>query len=59
MNELAAAVKTLFGDKEKMRAMSREARLEFEARYTAAVNIKSLTDIYRAAINNRRQMRTR
>jgi glycosyltransferase involved in cell wall biosynthesis len=55
VNELAAAIKTLFGDRGMLCDMSRAARAEFDSKFTAEVNIRLLTDIYRAAILNRQK----
>lgn len=46
---LAAQANSLAGDASRRQSMRREARAEFEARYTASQNYNSLMNIYRCA----------
>jgi glycosyltransferase involved in cell wall biosynthesis len=50
--DLAAQVEWFFSHPEKHAWMSRQARAEFEARYTAERNYQSLMEIYRSALEN-------
>jgi glycosyltransferase involved in cell wall biosynthesis len=48
--DLAAKVEWACSHPDEMAAMGREARREFEARYTAARNVEMLTAVYERAI---------
>jgi glycosyltransferase involved in cell wall biosynthesis len=43
---------------EQMLIMGREARREYEAKYTSAINFKQLMEIYKDAMNAHREIRT-
>ena len=52
------AVKTIWDDQDQLDQMGRNARTEFEEKYTAGANHKILMEIYEKAISNRRRQHT-
>jgi glycosyltransferase involved in cell wall biosynthesis len=50
---LAAAVDRLWGDEAALSRMRRQARQEFESKYTASRNYELLTNVYAAALQRR------
>lgn len=52
------AVKTIWDDQNLLDQMGRNARTEFEERYTADANHDLLMEIYEKAISNRRRQHT-
>jgi glycosyltransferase involved in cell wall biosynthesis len=56
-DDLAAKVEWAWTHPDQMKAMGREARLEYEAKYTAERNYEMLVDIYQRAMLNRAEHR--
>ncbi len=54
-NDLAAKVEWAWTHPDEMETMGRQARVEYEARYTADRNYEMLMDIYRGAIEARQK----
>jgi glycosyltransferase involved in cell wall biosynthesis len=54
-DDLAAKVEWAWSHPKEMEAMGREARAEYEAKYTAERNYEMLMDIYRRAMENHNQ----
>ena len=52
--DLAAKIEWAWTHPEEMKAMGREARLEYETKYTAERNYEMLIDIYQTAIGRRK-----
>ena len=51
-NDLAAKVRELLANPQRLRAMRAEVRREFEAKYTARENVRRLIEIYEMAIDS-------
>ena len=54
-DDLAAKIEWAWSHSERMQEMGREARSEYEAKYTAELNYKMLMDIYETAIERSRK----
>jgi glycosyltransferase involved in cell wall biosynthesis len=52
--DLASQVDGLLSQPELLRRMRREARAEFEAKYTAEINYLALMEIYGAALERKK-----